>query len=102
MVKVEKRWRAIRIGFEARINKTYDRVKQSSLIPERTGTKNADCDEPNVNISLFQRSASVVLSRGKDVCLDNTNSAIGKKSPSFLLTKVFVEVDLHQPLLLLV
>ncbi|KAI5320054.1 hypothetical protein L3X38_039762 [Prunus dulcis] len=36
------------------------------------------------------RSGSVVLSRGKDVCLENTNTAIGKKSLSFLLKKVFV------------
>ncbi|XP_048431203.1 protein DEEPER ROOTING 1 [Pyrus x bretschneideri] len=65
--------------------------KQSSLKPERTSTDNVDCDElPKENMSRFQRSSSVVLSRGKDVCLDNINSTIGKKSLSFLLKKVFV------------
>ncbi|KAM1155859.1 hypothetical protein ACFX2B_026445 [Malus domestica] len=64
---------------------------QSSLKPEITSTDNVDCDElPKENMSPFQRSSSVVLSRGKDVCLDNTNSTIGKKSLSFLLKKVFV------------
>lgn len=64
-------------------------TRQSSLKAERNGN-NADCDEPKENGSRFQRSGSVVLSRGKDVCLENTNTAIGKKSLSFLLKKVFV------------
>ncbi|XP_008242324.1 PREDICTED: uncharacterized protein LOC103340664 [Prunus mume] len=64
-------------------------TRQSSLKVERNGN-NADCDEPKENGSRFQRSGSVVLSRGKDVCLENTNTAIGKKSLSFLLKKVFV------------
>ncbi|KAM1283616.1 hypothetical protein ACFX13_027286 [Malus domestica] len=64
--------------------------KRLSLKPERTSTDNVDCDQlPKENMSRFQRSSSVVLRRGKDVCLDNTNSTIGKKSLSFLLKKVF-------------
>ncbi|XP_020424620.1 uncharacterized protein LOC18770522 [Prunus persica] len=63
--------------------------RQSSLKAERNGN-NADCDEPKENGSRFQRSGNVVLSRGKDVCLENTNTAIGKKSLSFLLKKVCV------------
>ncbi|KAM2621446.1 hypothetical protein TB2_026194 [Malus domestica] len=39
---------------------------QSSLKPEITSTDNVDCDElPKENMSRFQRSSSVVLSRGK-------------------------------------
>lgn len=66
--------------------------RQSSLkLAERTSNNAADSDEPKENFSSrFQRSASVVLSRGKDVnCLENTNTAIGKKSLSFLLKKMF-------------
>ncbi|KAE8658005.1 Detected protein of unknown function [Hibiscus syriacus] len=36
------------------------------------------------------RSTSLVHSRGKDVSLDNSKAAIGKKSFSFLLKKIFV------------
>ncbi|XP_024177749.1 protein DEEPER ROOTING 1 [Rosa chinensis] len=68
--------------------------RQSSLkLTERTNNSNAaDSDEPKEHFnSRFQRSASVVLSRGKDVnCLENTNTAIGKKSLTFLLKKMFV------------
>ncbi|KAM5547173.1 protein DEEPER ROOTING 1-like, partial [Rosa sericea] len=67
--------------------------RQSSLkLTERTNSNAADSDEPKEHFnSRFQRSASVVLSRGKDVnCLENTNTAIGKKSLSFLLKKMFV------------
>ncbi|KAJ0029976.1 hypothetical protein Pint_13529 [Pistacia integerrima] len=35
-----------------------------------------------------QRSTSVVCSKGKDICTDNTKRAIGKKSLSFLVKKV--------------
>ncbi|XP_062020257.1 protein DEEPER ROOTING 1-like [Rosa rugosa] len=68
--------------------------RQSSLkLTERTNSNAADSDELKEHFnSQFQRSASVVLSRGKDVnCLENTNTAIGKKSIlSFLLKKMFV------------
>ena len=67
--------------------------RQSSLkLTERTSSNATDSDEPKEHFtSRFQSSASVILSRGKDVnCLENTNTAIGKKSLSFLLKKIFV------------
>lgn len=53
---------------------------------------NYSSDESNDKINgRFQRSTSVVLSRGKDVCVENKNNAIiGKKPLSFLLKKMFV------------
>ncbi|KAK6273704.1 hypothetical protein POUND7_010787, partial [Theobroma cacao] len=38
----------------------------------------------------IQCSTSLVHSRGKDICFDNSKGAIGKKSLSFLLKKMFV------------
>lgn len=67
--------------------------RQSSLkLTERTSSNAADCGEPKEHFnSRFQRSASGILNREKDVnCLENTNTAIGKKSLSFLLKKMFV------------
>ena len=52
-------------------------------------------DEPTDDLKQkdghhFQSGSSLVISREKDVCLDNRKSAIGKKSLSFLLKKMFV------------
>ncbi|OMO91845.1 hypothetical protein COLO4_18074 [Corchorus olitorius] len=48
-------------------------------------------DEAGSNNNHFQYNSSLVQSRAKDVCSDNSKgSAIGKKSLSFLLKKMFM------------
>ena len=65
-------------------------IRQSSSEPERVASTNAHSNDANTKSGSLQRSTSLVLSRGKDVSVDNTKNAIGKKSFSFLLEKIFV------------
>lgn len=60
--------------------------------PTTTTITNNDSSEKsaNENGGHCRESNNVVPSRGSDSCLDNTKNAIGKKSLSFLLKKVFV------------
>ncbi|KAF3439708.1 hypothetical protein FNV43_RR17986 [Rhamnella rubrinervis] len=62
--------------------------KQSSLEDETTSS-NVNSDGSNDRTSTLQNSTNV-LCKGKDIYLDNTNTAIGKKSLSFLLKRLFV------------
>lgn len=65
--------------------------RQSTLEPERIASNiTAHSSESNTKKCSLQRSTSLVLSRGKDASVDNTENAIGKKSLSFLLKKIFV------------
>lgn len=63
--------------------------KQSSLGDETTSS-NVNSDESNDRNRTLRSITNVVLSGGKDIYQDNTNTAIGKKSLSFLLKKMFV------------
>ncbi|CAK9155193.1 unnamed protein product [Ilex paraguariensis] len=56
---------------------------------ERT-TGETVCDELAEKESPLQHSTNVVLSKGKDIQLDNTSNDISKKSLSFLLKKMFL------------
>ncbi|KAJ7979224.1 NGR2 [Quillaja saponaria] len=58
---------------------------------------NKSSEECKSKNNRFCLSRSLVLSRGKDVCLDNNNNAIGEKSLSFLLKKMFVCKNGFQP-----
>lgn len=55
-------------------------------------TENSDepTDDSKPKDGCIQPCSSLVISRGKDVCLDSSKSAIRKKSLSFLLKKKFV------------
>ncbi|XP_024023992.1 uncharacterized protein LOC21384403, partial [Morus notabilis] len=65
--------------------------RQSSLETERfAGNDTQCCNESSNKSGSLRRRTSLVLSRGKQVSMDNAKNAIGKKSFSFLLKKVFV------------
>ncbi|XP_050260954.1 protein DEEPER ROOTING 1 [Quercus robur] len=51
---------------------------------------NSCLDESKSKDSSLQRSTSIILKRGKYIGSDNIKAAIGKKSLSFLLKKIFV------------
>ncbi|RVW44095.1 hypothetical protein CK203_074933 [Vitis vinifera] len=55
-----------------------------------TATSNASTNDLKQRDDRLQRSSGLIISRGKDVCLDDSKSAIAKKSLSFLLKKMFI------------
>ncbi|KAL6134735.1 hypothetical protein ACLB2K_066963 [Fragaria x ananassa] len=62
----------------------------SSLEVDRR-TSNALCsDSDDHKDEDIEKTISVILGRCKDICADNNKKAIGKKSISFLLKKMFV------------
>jgi hypothetical protein len=62
----------------------------SSLEVDRR-TSNALCSDPDDHKDEdIEKTISVILGRCKDICADNNKKAIGKKSISFLLKKMFV------------
>lgn len=64
--------------------------RESSLEAGLKVDVNSYFDESKIKDSSLQRSTSIVLNRGKDIGSDNIKGAIGKKSLSFLLKKIFV------------
>ncbi|XP_061342925.1 protein NEGATIVE GRAVITROPIC RESPONSE OF ROOTS [Gastrolobium bilobum] len=61
----------------------------SSLEVDRR-ISNALCSESDAKEEDIEKTLSVILSKCKDICADNSKKAIGKKSISFLLKKIFV------------
>ncbi|KAL2336416.1 hypothetical protein Fmac_010862 [Flemingia macrophylla] len=61
----------------------------SSLEVDRR-ISNALCSESEDKEEDIEKTLSVILDKCKDICADNRKKAIGKKSISFLLKKIFV------------
>ncbi|XP_027336957.1 uncharacterized protein LOC113850574 [Abrus precatorius] len=61
----------------------------SSLEVDRR-ISNALCSESDDKEEDLEKTLSVILDKCKDICTDNRKKAIGKKSLSFLLKKIFV------------
>lgn len=61
----------------------------SSLDVDRR-ISNALCSESDDRDEDIDRTISVIIGRCKEICADNKKKAIGKKSISFLLKKMFV------------
>ncbi|KAK7349312.1 hypothetical protein VNO77_06583 [Canavalia gladiata] len=61
----------------------------SSLEVDRR-ISNALCSESDDKEEDIEKTLSVILDKCKDICADNRKKAIGKKSISFLLKKIFV------------
>ncbi|XLT35217.1 hypothetical protein HN873_066509 [Arachis hypogaea] len=61
----------------------------SSLEVDRR-ISNALCSDSGDKEEDIEKTLSVILGKCKDICADNSKKAIGKKSLSFLLKKIFV------------
>ena len=61
----------------------------SSLEVDRR-ISNAICSDSGDKEEDIEKTLSVILGKCKDICADNSRKAIGKKSISFLLKKIFV------------
>ncbi|KAI3411628.1 uncharacterized protein J3R85_017737 [Psidium guajava] len=48
------------------------------------------CSEPGDREEDIERTISIIIGKCKEICADNSKKAIGKKSISFLLKKMFV------------
>lgn len=65
--------------------------RQLSIEPERyTSNDEQCCDESSNRSDSLQHGMSLVMSRGKDVSIDSAKNAVGKKSFSFLVKKIFL------------
>ena len=78
------------------INKPLN--SEHSSLEEHEGKENETfSDGSNINRVSFFPSSSLMYSKGRDRCLDNSKSAVGKKSLYFLLKKMFVWRSGFQP-----
>lgn len=65
--------------------------RQLSINPERFTSNDAQCcDESGNRSDSLQHGMSLVMSRGNDVSIDSAKNAVGKKSFSFLVKKIFL------------